>query len=167
MSKFITTTEISHNIEVIIKEAKSFVLLVTPYVDIHRRLKGLISKKLTESDALFVIICREAELKADERKWLKARPSIKIVNQKDLHAKCYMNEQMAILTSMNLYEYSQVNNIEFGVLVEKKDSEYEKIKAECLDLCPKILSKELRFTQLLCAAATMTREQLAKRLADV
>lgn len=39
---------------------------------------------------------------------------------KDLHAKCYLNEREAIITSMNLYEFSQINNNEMGVYVEKE-----------------------------------------------
>ncbi len=34
----------------------------------------------------------------------------------NLHAKYYSNEEMGITTSMNLYEYSQVNNYELGVV---------------------------------------------------
>ncbi len=37
----------------------------------------------------------------------------------NLHAKCYLNEGEAILTSMNLYEFSQVNNHEMGVYVTR------------------------------------------------
>jgi hypothetical protein len=39
---------------------------------------------------------------------------------KDLHAKCYLNEEEAIITSMNLYEASQ-KNVEMGVLLTKKE----------------------------------------------
>ena len=43
---------------------------------------------------------------------------------KTLHAKCYFNENEALLTSMNLYDYSQVNNREMGILVTaEKDHE--------------------------------------------
>ena len=35
-----------------------------------------------------------------------------------LHAKCYMNEDTAIITSMNLYEASEKNR-ELGVLIQK------------------------------------------------
>ena len=37
----------------------------------------------------------------------------------NLHAKCYLNETAAIITSMNLYEFSQVNNNEMGILVDR------------------------------------------------
>jgi hypothetical protein len=35
----------------------------------------------------------------------------------NLHAKCYLNESEALVTSMNLYEFSQVNNHEMGIYV--------------------------------------------------
>lgn len=35
--------------------------------------------------------------------------------------KCYMNEDEAIVTSMNLYSFSQQNNDEMGIYVKKKD----------------------------------------------
>lgn len=49
-------------------------------------------------------------LQPDENNWLKSTTSIRSSFCKDLHAKCYLNENEAILTSMNLYEFSQVNN---------------------------------------------------------
>lgn len=38
---------------------------------------------------------------------------------KNLHAKCYLNENEAIITSMNLYEFSQMNNNEMGIHLTK------------------------------------------------
>ena len=35
----------------------------------------------------------------------------------NLHAKCYLNEQNMIIGSMNLYEFSEKNNREMGVLL--------------------------------------------------
>jgi phosphatidylserine/phosphatidylglycerophosphate/cardiolipin synthase-like enzyme len=37
----------------------------------------------------------------------------------NLHAKCYLNENTAIITSMNLYRHSQENNWEMGIKIEK------------------------------------------------
>ena len=51
-------------------------------------------------------------------KFFKEFPNIQIRYEKKLHAKYYSNESAAILTSMNLYSYSQDNNIEAGVLTK-------------------------------------------------
>ena len=45
-------------------------------------------------------------------------PNVEIRHEKRLHAKYYANESNALLTSMNLYSYSQDNNIESGVLTK-------------------------------------------------
>jgi len=51
------------------------------------------------------------------------RNNIKVYDKKTLHAKCYLNESFSIIASMNLYHYSMVNNIEFGVLFNKDEDE--------------------------------------------
>ena len=53
----------------------------------------------------------------EEKEWLESMTSIKTSVRKNLHAKCYLNGKEALLTSMNLYEYSQEHNDEMGILV--------------------------------------------------
>lgn len=64
----------------------------------------------------------------------------------NLHAKCYLNESEAILTSMNLYEYSQVNNQEMGVHVTK--TEDPELYADILNETRRLIriSDEIRVT---------------------
>ena len=59
---------------------------------------------------------------------------IKPVFLKNLHAKCYLNEAEALLTSMNLYKFSQENNDEMGILVSREDDEelYEQIHRQAM-----------------------------------
>src|SRR5690606_16757063 len=37
----------------------------------------------------------------------------------NLHAKCYYNEIKMVITSMNMYEFSEKNNREMGVLIDR------------------------------------------------
>ena len=46
--------------------------------------------------------------------------SIQIFDVPTLHAKCYINEHEAILTSLNLYEFSRQNNEEMGIYVKNQ-----------------------------------------------
>ncbi len=66
--------------------------------------------------------------------WLTSASSITIRFRKNLHAKCYLNENEALLTSMNLHEFSQQNNDEMGILVSRKrDRElYDKIHEDAM-----------------------------------
>lgn len=50
--------------------------------------------------------------------FFKQFPNVEILHEKRLHAKYYASESKAILTSMNLYGFSQNNNIEAGILME-------------------------------------------------
>ncbi len=73
------------------------------------------------------VVYGKNELQPDENNWLKSMQFIRTSFCKDLHAKCYLNEKEAIITSMNLYEFSQVNNNEMGIYIEKeKDPEIYK-----------------------------------------
>ena len=58
-------------------------------------------------------------MQPEEVNWLKGLTYIRTSFCKNLHAKCYLNEELCIITSLNLYEFSQVNNNEMGVLVER------------------------------------------------
>jgi hypothetical protein len=55
-------------------------------------------------------------MKLDDFNFFKEFANIEIRYEKRLHAKYYANEETSILTSMNLYSFSQDNNIEAGVM---------------------------------------------------
>ena len=50
----------------------------------------------------------------------------------NLHAKCYLNEDEALISSMNLYQYSQNNNEELGILLTREGDKqlYEELIQE-------------------------------------
>jgi phosphatidylserine/phosphatidylglycerophosphate/cardiolipin synthase-like enzyme len=52
---------------------------------------------------------------------------VRLYFSKNLHAKCYLNENKIIIASMNLYEFSQVNNREMGILIDTEDEEDRKV----------------------------------------
>ena len=63
------------------------------------------------------IVYGKSELQPQEIEWMRGLTYIRTSFCKNLHAKCYMNEEMCIVTSLNLYEFSQVNNNEMGILI--------------------------------------------------
>ena len=63
----------------------------------------------------------KSDLHPDEMKWLGSLESVRTSYLANLHAKCYLNEKEALITSMNLYDFSQVNNQEMGILVRAED----------------------------------------------
>ena len=61
----------------------------------------------------------KSDLHPDEIKWMQKLEYVRVSFCKNLHAKCYINESTCIISSLNLYEFSQVNNNEMGILIEK------------------------------------------------
>lgn len=120
MAKFLDTTGVSYHLQQLIKRANEKLVLISPYLKINDRIK----QELEDKNRLKIdirVIYGKNELQLEENNWLKSMTSIRSSFCKDLHAKCYLNENEAIITSMNLYEFSQVNNNEMGIYIEKNN----------------------------------------------
>ncbi len=119
MAKFLNTTGVSYRLEEIIDKAKEKVVIISPYLKINDRLKGLLEDKDRMKIDIRVVYGKN-ELQPTESTWLQDLNSIRTTFLKNLHAKCYLNENYALITSMNLYEFSQVHNEEMGILVSRE-----------------------------------------------
>ena len=117
MAYFLTTKGVSYHIDEIIKNASETLVIISPYLKIDKHTKELLERK----EIGIYVLYRELDPK--EKKWLDSMKHIQTRVRKNLHAKCYLNEDYALLTSMNLYEYSQVNNDEMGIFVSFEDDE--------------------------------------------
>ena len=92
------------------------------------------------------VIYGKNELHPEENIWLESLASVRTSFCENLHAKCYLNEKEALLTSMNLYEYSQVHNEEMGLLVSREEEPelYDEIYQESRRILR--ISEEIRVT---------------------
>ena len=120
MSKFLTTTGTNYHLEELIKSASDRLILISPFLKLNDRMKELLAdKNRLKIDVR--IVYGKSELQPQEIEWLRGLTYIRTSFCKNLHAKCYMNEEMCIITSLNLYEFSQVNNNEMGILIQRSD----------------------------------------------
>ena len=122
MVRFLTTTHISAELEDLIKSAEEVIVLISPYMKVNQRLQGFI-KAAAQRGVRFTLIYGKREMNPEEQKWINQVNPYKVVFVQNLHAKCYFNENTAIITSMNLYEFSQQNNDEMGILVSRKETQ--------------------------------------------
>lgn len=118
MAKFLSTTSLNFYLEELIKKSTKNLILISPYLKINARLKELLEFK-SDSDLKVRIVYGKKEMAQSELDWLAGQRHIEVRFCKNLHAKCYMNDANAIISSLNLYEFSQVNNNEMGVLVTR------------------------------------------------
>jgi phosphatidylserine/phosphatidylglycerophosphate/cardiolipin synthase-like enzyme len=118
MAKFLNTTGVSYHLEELIKSTKDKLILISPYLQLSERIKEHLSN-LNIQKRDIRIVYRENKLQLEENNWLERQIGIRTSLCKNLHAKCYINENEAIITSMNLYEFSQQNNNEMGIFITK------------------------------------------------
>lgn len=119
MAKFLNTTGVSYHLEEMIKGTKDRLILISPYLQFNERIKEHLNNlNLLKRDIR--IVYRENKLQLEENNWLEKQIGVRTSINKSLHAKCYLNENEAIITSMNLYEFSQQNNNEMGIYISKE-----------------------------------------------
>ena len=120
MAKFLNTSATNYFLEEMIKGASDRLILISPFLKLNDRMKELLAdKNRLKIDVR--IVYGKSELQPQEIEWLRSLTYIRTSFCKNLHAKCYMNEEMCIVTSLNLYEFSQVNNNEMGILIQRSE----------------------------------------------
>jgi len=122
MAKFLNTSATNFFLEELIKNAKERLILISPYLRLNDRIKELLEDK----DRLKIdvrIVYGKSDLHPEEIKWIQKLDYVRLSFCKNLHAKCYLNESECIISSLNLYEFSQVNNNEMGISVRKYEDD--------------------------------------------
>lgn len=120
MAKFINTRKAVSEIEDLIKNAGEKLILVSPYLKLSKDFKELLTYR-NNKDRVTTVIFGKQELNPDEMKFLQGLRFVILKYNEDLHAKCYLNDDKMVITSLNLYEFSMANNKEMGVLIDKND----------------------------------------------
>lgn len=122
MAKFLNTSATNFFLEELIKNAKERLILISPYLRLNDRIKELLEDK----DRLKIdirIVYGKSDLHPEEIKWIQKLDYVRLSFCKNLHAKCYLNESECIISSLNLYEFSQVNNNEMGISIRKYEDD--------------------------------------------
>ena len=145
MAKFLDTTGVSNELAQIIKGAKEKLILISPYLQIGDRFKEFLEEQDRQKIDIRIIYGK-SELQPQENNWLKSLKFVRTSICKNLHAKCYLNEKEALISSMNFYEFSQMNNNEMGIVVTKLEDPqlYNDINEEAKRLIR--ISEEIKVT---------------------
>ncbi|MDO4641480.1 MAG: phospholipase D family protein [Neisseria sp.] len=120
MAKFLNTSGTTYYLEELIKNARERLYLISPYLKLNDRIKELLEDK-NRMKIDVRLVYGKSELRPAEADWLKKLNYLRTSYCPNLHAKCYINEEACIITSLNLYEFSQINNNEMGVLISREE----------------------------------------------
>ncbi|WP_417238769.1 phospholipase D-like domain-containing protein [Bizionia sp.] len=118
MALFLNTPKLNYWIPKLIEESEEELILIVPYI----RTSENIINALNKADAHGVeitLIYRENKLSDQEKNKLLSLKNINLLHHPNIHCKCYYNGDLLIIGSMNLYEYSEKNNREMGVLMHR------------------------------------------------
>ena len=118
MPRYLRTSGITAGVEELIREARERLYIISPYLKLSDNIRELLNDKEREKAEVRIIFGKQ-ELNPTEMSYLQNLKYVRLYFSKNLHAKCYLNEKKMIISSMNLYEFSQQNNREMGILIER------------------------------------------------
>jgi len=132
MAEFLDTTAISYHLERLLKTAKRRIVLISPYLKLRPRVRQLIEDAARIGVQIQIVYGKKEQ--CDEVAVLKAMTRVSVTFCKNVHAKCYLNEDFGMVTSLNLYDFSQANNQEMGILFTKltEPDLYQSVSQEAL-----------------------------------
>lgn len=125
MAEFLTGEQLNAALERVIEEASRELFLVSPFIKLNPHLKEKLQNKKEDPGFHLLIAFGKnrnsihTSLPEEQFEFFKDFAHITIKYEERLHAKYYANGMEGLLSSMNLYDYSINNNIEFGVLVKE------------------------------------------------
>jgi len=131
MAKFLNTSAANYYLEEIIRLAHDRLVLITPVLKLNDRVKELLEDK-NQRKVEVHLAYEKNELLPEEISWLRALSFVRTSFCRNLHAKCYLNEQFGIVSSLNLHELGDAKCNEIGVLVSKSDDDelFQSLSAE-------------------------------------
>ena len=119
MPRFLNTSLAYGEMLRIVTTTRKELVLISPYIKIPpeflERLKDV------QKNINITIVCREEDLTNEQKDNLRQLDNLKLCFDKNLHAKCFYNEESMVIGSLNLYDHSVQNNHEMGILLNFYD----------------------------------------------
>jgi len=122
MAKFITTKQITSELEELIKKADERLYIISPYLKLSKDFRDLLTYRNTNRKDTKIIFGKQ-ELNPEQMTFFQSLRFVYLFFSENLHAKCYINDTKMIITSMNFYDFSMMNNKEMGIIIDKTVNE--------------------------------------------
>lgn len=123
-TQFLTSNKLNQEIEQMFETAETQLILISPFISLHERYASVLKAKIQKDKLAITVVFGKNEkdpsksMKRADVEFFMQFPNVEVKYEPRLHAKYYANEETAIITSMNLYRYSQDHNIEAGIKLE-------------------------------------------------
>ena len=142
MAKFLKTTDIRSALDSIIRGADKQVTLISPFIRISVPLFQTLKIADSHKVRIRLVYGKKKELDSDVRSQLEQLDNLSLSFVQNLHAKCFFNEKQALVTSLNLYDFSE-QNVEMGILISAKDDAalFSDVTKEAENVCTTLADK--------------------------
>lgn len=123
MVKFLDGSGVQASLPDLIQSTEKELFIISPHLRIspviRNYLAGIDRKKIPIS----IIYGSDARLNDDDRSFFSGLNHLKIYNCDNLHARCFMNENMGIISTTNLHDHSPVQNWEMAIRFSRKEDQ--------------------------------------------
>lgn len=140
MAKFLNTTQLNEWISKLIAETKRELVIIVPYIKISQGVYDELVKA-NQRGVETTLVYRENKLLGSERAKFQSMDNLNLMHHPNIHCKCYYNESYVIICSMNMYEYSEKNNREMGILLHREDLKSEPITSDDTNIFKDVLKE--------------------------
>lgn len=132
MAKFLNGPGVQSALVDIITNAERKLLIISPYLNIPVQTKNYLKSVDKKGVPTSIVYRSDSKITDADLAFFKDLKNFTLVHCDYLHSKCYLNDKEGLITSMNLFEYSQTHNWEMGIYFSKSaDQElYNDVKKE-------------------------------------
>lgn len=157
MAQYLRTSSITAELENLIRDARKELYIISPYLKLSDNMKELLNDKEREKVDVRIIFGKQ-ELAPTEMSYLEKLKYVRLYFSKNLHAKCYLNENKMIIASMNLYEFSQQHNREMGILIDTKNEEDKQVYEDASNDIESIMHNSEDFSYIQAPQKTLNED---------
>jgi len=151
MAKFLDGPTVQSSLIDLIKNTERELFIISPYLKISQMMKNYLVSIDHKNIPISIIYRSDFKINNDDNAFFNDLNNLKLYHCENLHTKCFMNETMGIISTMNLHEHSQTHNWEMGIGFSKKED--NEIYTD--------VTKELKLM-----GPHLTRHALTKRVAE-
>jgi phosphatidylserine/phosphatidylglycerophosphate/cardiolipin synthase-like enzyme len=119
---FLENHEVTDHIVKLVQNAKEELIIITPYLNLNARMRGALNEAKSNGAKISVYYrLEERKLKknAADIKFFTDEIGAEMVYIERLHSKLYLNENNAVMSSMNMVAGSQNDSQEIGIFTDE------------------------------------------------
>ncbi len=108
----------------IIDDAQKHILLISPSLNVNGKMRERLERAVSRGVSLFIIHSK-GDADEDTLDWVKGLDNSNVACVADLHVRLYMSENGAIVSTMDVSDYDEMNHEEIGVIFDRRSEKQE------------------------------------------